>query len=88
MIYTAPKEEEKKVKKDDVKVVTDVQNTKSDKAIKQVDKEHKIRMKVARAGVEEKNIIDGKRQRKPNGIYLSASAYQGYNTRISIYYYI
>ena len=64
-----PKGEEKKVKKDEVRVVTDVENVKSDKVVKQVEKEYKKKMKVLRADVQESNVVEGKRIRKPNSKY-------------------
>ena len=59
-----------KVKKENVLVVSSVDNVKSDKAINKVDKEHKIKLKIAKEEVEIKNIIKTSRRKivAPNNI--------------------
>ena len=63
------KGEEKKVKKDNVKIVNVIENVKGDEEIKKVAKEHKHKMKIVRADVEENNIVEGNRIRKRNTKY-------------------
>ena len=64
------KGEEQKVKKSDVKIIKEVDNYKTDDIIKIVDKEHKVKQKQLRAKVDEKDIVESKRVKKPNQKYL------------------
>ena len=64
------KGEEQKVKKSDVKIIKEVDNYKKDDAIKKVDKEHKVKQKQLRSKVDEKDIVESKRVKKPNQKYL------------------
>jgi hypothetical protein len=57
-------DEEYKAKRTDIKIIKEVENKKVLKEIVKANKEHTINNNIKKSGVEQENLVEGKRQRK------------------------